>query len=186
MSIYKAKNIIKESFPLLTLCIGIEIMSGQLLNMEEKQFIKLPILLALIPVINGIGGNIGSILGARIASGLHVGYISPDLKGKELRKNITDAFLLGLITFTFLAFFINLISPKLGLEMGNLTLIKLLGIMLGAGIILTIIVIQLGISVAIFSFKKGVDPDNVVTPIVTTACDAIGIICLLIMVWLIL
>lgn len=161
-------------------------MSGQLLNMEKEQFIKIPLLLALIPVINGMGGNIGSILGARIASGLHVGYISPDLKGKELKKNAIDTLILGLITFTFLAIFIYLLSPLIGLEMGDLNLIKLLGIMLGAGIILLIVVIFLGISVAMFSFKKGVDPDNVVTPIVTTVCDALGIICLLLMVWLIL
>lgn len=186
MSFYKAKKIIKESFPLLTLCISIEILSGQLLNTKEEQFIKIPLLLALVPVINGIGGNIGSILGARVASGLHVGYITPDLKGKELKKNAIDTLILGITTFFLLAIFIYHLSPLIGLEMEELTLIKILGIMLGAGIVLTIIAIFLGIIVAIFSFKKGVDPDNVVTPIVTTTCDALGITCLLFMVWIIL
>ena len=186
MSIYKASNIIKQSFPLLTICIGIEIMSGQLLNMNKEQFLNIPLLLALIPIINGMGGNIGSILGARLASGLHVGYITPDLKGEELKKNAIDTIILGVITFTFLAFFIYLISPIIGLDTSEMTLFKLFGIMLGAGIILIVVVILLGISVAIYSFKKGVDPDNVVTPIITTSCDALGIICLLFMVWLIL
>jgi cation transporter-like permease len=43
----------------------------------------------------------------------------------------------------------------------------------------------LSVITALYSFRKGIDPDNSVTPIVTTSGDALGVICLLVIVGLI-
>jgi len=71
--IYSWKNIVKHSLPLLTVCIFIEIFAGQILQGKQEMLVLFPVFLISIPVINGVGGNIGSVLGARLASGLHVG-----------------------------------------------------------------------------------------------------------------
>ena len=105
MGIYSAPKIIKESIPLLTICIGVEVLIGQVLNTNQS-IMTIPIILSLIPVINGVGGNIGSILGARLASGLHTGIISMNYNDKELRKNMSSAFILGVITFFILGILI--------------------------------------------------------------------------------
>ena len=73
--IYSWKTIVKHGLPLLTICILIEIFAGQILQSNQQKLLFFPILLISIPVINGVGGNIGSILGARLASGLHLGTI---------------------------------------------------------------------------------------------------------------
>lgn len=181
MSVYSAPKIIKESIPLLTLCIGVEVLIGQVLN-TNKSLITIPLVLALIPVINGVGGNIGSILGARLASGLHTGIIGLDLKGVELRKNVTSTFLMGVITFSILGLLIYLIMPVIGINVAVIGFGRLMMIIICAGVLLILCLIGISVISAIYSFKKGKDPDNSVTPIVTTSGDALGIICLFLMV----
>jgi mgtE-like transporter len=184
MALYSAPKIIKESIPLLTICIGVEVLIGQVLN-TNKGIMTIPIILALIPIINGVGGNIGSILGARLASGLHIGIINLDYKDAELRKNVTSTFLLGLITFTGLGVLTYLLLPIIGLDVSVISFSRLMIIVVCAGVLLIICLIGLSIMSAFYSFKKGIDPDNSVTPIVTTSGDAIGIICVFLMVALI-
>ena len=185
MAVYSAPKIIKESIPLLTLCIGVEVLIGQVLNANQQSYINIPIIFALIPVINGVGGNIGSILGARLASGLHTGIIDINFKDAELRKNVSTTFLLGLITFSILGVLIYLIMPMIGLQVASIGFGQLMLIILGAGVLLVSCLIVLSVVSALYSFKKGIDPDNSVTPIVTTSGDALGILCLLLMVGLI-
>ena len=184
MALYSAPKIIKESIPLLTICIGVEVLIGQVLNTNQG-LMTIPIILALIPVINGVGGNIGSILGARLASGLHTGIISMDFKGSEIRKNVAGTFLLGLITFSILGVLIYLILPLVGLDVSVISFGRLMLIVMCSGILLITGLIGLSLVTAIYSFKKGIDPDNSVTPIVTTSGDALGILCLFLMVGLV-
>jgi mgtE-like transporter len=172
----------KESVPLLTICIAIEIVGGQILNHNEEQLIKLPILLVMIPVINGLGGNIGSILGARLSSALHLGTIQPKGYGKNLQKNVLSAALLGIISYIIVTIFILVISPWFGVGVEQDFLLKAGYIMIGSGLMLTAIVIVISVFVARFSFENGFDPDNTVIPIVTTVCDVLGIVCLILMI----
>ena len=44
---------------------------------------------------------------------------------------------------------------------------------------LTTLVVVVTITAAVYAFKFGYDPDNMVTPIVTTTCDLLGIVSLL-------
>jgi mgtE-like transporter len=167
---------------LLTLLIALEIGGGQILNQNEDMLLRTPIFLVMIPVINGVGGNIGSILGARLSSGLHVGSIELKGYGKEMRKNILSTVLLGIISYTLLAIFILVVSPILGIGSDSNILIRAGYIMIGTGLLLILIVILISIFVARFSFENGFDPDNTVIPVVTTLCDVLGILCLIIMI----
>lgn len=172
---YSMKKILKESIPILSLLMIIQIFGGQILNSHLEKFLMLPILLMFIPMVNGVCGNIGSILGARVSSGLHVGYITPDFRGKELRENVIGVLLLSFLTFVFLGCLVYVISSSF----------KLVVIMIGAGMLVTFGVICLCIPTAIISFRKGIDPDNVVIPILTTGADVLGICCLLLMIKLV-
>lgn len=185
MTVYSARKIMKESMPLLTMLIVLEIAGGQILNQNVDKLLALPILLVMIPVINGVGGNIGAILGARLSSGLHVGSIELKHPGTELQKNVLSTVLLGIISYTSLTIFILIVSPLLGIgpEINGLNILLKAGyIMIGTGLLLTAVVIVIAVFVARFSFENGFDPDNTVIPIVTTLCDVLGIVCLIIMI----
>lgn len=173
MTLYTVSKILKESFWLLTICILIEILAGQILNSQEK-IINIPIILAAVPVVNGIGGNIGSIMGAKLTSGLHVGFVKPDLKDKVLRGYISDIILLAIIVFILIAVLMSLILPLIGIQL-SISVFKFIPVIFFGGLIMTLIVIVAGVFSAFIAFKKGMDPDNVVTPIITTSGDTFGI-----------
>ena len=177
---YQWKSILRHGLPLLVFCVMIEIYAGNLLQHQETVLIhRLPIFLISIPVINSIGGNIGSILGARLASGLHSGSINLTIKDKKMHENVFSALLLGIVTYALLAIIIYYIGIFTGTSKGIELSIYLI-IFVGTGIFLISILSVLSVFSAFISFKKGVDPDDVVAPIVTTFGDTFGIMILFI------
>jgi len=175
--IYNWKKIVRYGLPLLTLCVLIEIFAGSILQGNQNVIFKLPILLISFPVINSVGGNIGSILGARLASGLHVGNIRLDIKDKKMHENFITSRLLGLITYAFLAILIYYLASFSNISM-DIGLMEFIFILLAVGLILICIVSVVSIITAFLSFRRGLDPDDFVAPIVTTISDTVGIILL--------
>ena len=55
-------------------------------------------------------------------------------------------------------------------------MILFVGIVSGAGFLLVCVVSIASIITAFWSFKKGLDPDDMVAPVVTTVADVLGII----------
>ncbi|UCH88203.1 MAG: magnesium transporter [Thermoplasmata archaeon] len=184
MTIYSIRKIIKESIWLLTICILIEILAGQLLNSQED-IIEIPIILAALPLINGIGGNLGSILGARLTSGLHVGYLKPKYNDKILLGNVLNIIILAVIVFSILIGIMIVILPLTGVTI-SIPIFKFVIVIFCAGMIMTCLVVILGITSAFIAFKRGIDPDNVVTPIITTSGDMLGISIVIILVLMII
>jgi mgtE-like transporter len=175
--IYTWKRIIRYGLPLLTICVLIEIFGGTILQSGQNILLELPIFLISIPVINSVGGNIGSILGARLASGLHVGNISLDLKDKKMHENLITSLILGFITYSLLAIIIYYVALFSDLSMG-FSLIEFILILLLIGLLLICIISFTSIITAFLSFKRGLDPDDFVAPVVTTVGDTMGIILL--------
>jgi len=179
--IYSWKKIVRYGLPLLTLCILIEMFAGQILQGGQNTLLKIPIFLISIPAINGVGGNIGSILGARLASGLHVGSITLDIKDKKMHENLLTSLLMGIITYAVLAILIYYVASFSGVTMG-IGLIEFVFVLLAVGALLVCVVSVASIFTAFISFKKGADPDDFVAPVVTTIGDTMGIIFLFLLI----
>jgi mgtE-like transporter len=156
-------------------CLLIEIYAGGVLQQNQTFLIQqLPVFLVSIPVINGVGGNIGSILGARLASGLHVGSITLNHRDKHMHENVFTSILLGICTYVILAIIIYSIGTITGTTKG-IELIPYLSVFIGTGVFLICILSFISVLSAFISYKKGIDPDDVVAPMVTTFGDTIGI-----------
>ncbi len=170
---YSAIKIFYQSAPLLAVCILIEIGAGQLLELNrDLSFFALVI--SLIPLVNGVSGNLGSILGARLSSALHIGTIQPGIKQKELWNNIAVSVFLAALVFLILAALVAFKGMLTSTDFIEMVIVAPLVAIL-AGMTLTAILIVLSTFVAFISFKRGLDPDNVVVPIVTTTGDVLGI-----------
>ncbi len=181
--IYSWKIIFKESAPLLALMALIGIMGGQVLHRIEDFLFLFPIFLFLLPVMNGLGGNIGAILGARASSGLHFGSISPNIFDKEMGENVYLTLLMGAATYLGVALGIAASSTVLDLKVAMINLIIIIA---GAGAIITVSTVILTVLVSVWSYKKRIDPDNVVIPVITTLADFISILALYLMVWVVI
>jgi mgtE-like transporter len=173
--IYSWKKIVKHGLPLLTITILIEIFAGQILQGKQESLLLFPVFLISIPVINSISGNIGSVLGARLASGLHVGYISLSLKDKDMHDNLLISILIGLITYLILAIIIYFIA-LFGNIIEDIALIEFVAIIILTGFLLISVVSFASVITAFISFKRGLDPDDMVAPVVTTIGDIMGIV----------
>lgn len=175
---YHWKKIVMNGLPLLFVCLLVEVLVGQLLFLKEEALLShLPLFLIAIPVINGVGGNIGSILGAHLASGLHVGSVEISIKDQVMHETVITAILMGIVTYALLSIGIYLIGLFNGLTM-NVTLFSFVTTFLSIGVLLIGLVSVVSVVTAFISFKKGIDPDDVVAPVVTTIGDSFGILIL--------
>ncbi len=154
------------------LCIGIEVMGGSILNATTGT------LLFLFPVINGVSGNIGSVLGARLSSGIHVGSVEIRRGDKLFTQNVRGAILLGMAIFAMLSVAIALGYYLLSLvDSGGFVMIFLWVLL--SGVLTTVGVVGVAISCSGLSVRYKLDPDDVVIPLVTTIGDFLGIAILL-------
>ena len=129
-------------------------------------------------------GGIGSALGARLSSALHLGYVKPDKVTKYLKINIYSSLILSLFMSTILGIFAWISCLLTGLVCVSFALFLTISIIAGfsSGIILTFV----AIFVVRISYKRGLDPDDVTAPSIGTLGDMITIVCLLLTVKLVL
>lgn len=170
-------RITAQSLPVLLGAVVIGVLAGQILLLWQDDLLRVPVLLALVPAVNGIGGNVGSVLGSRVASGLHLGALFSN-GAQGFRRDITSAVILAAATFTFLGLAAGLLGPWLGIPVG-IPILQLAAATLLAGLALVAAMILLVIVVGLLAHRYGWDPDNTMVPVLTTAGDTLGIVFLL-------
>lgn len=184
MSVYDFKKIVSESYRVLLVSVLIGLLAGYMLDFYSGRGRITALTLAMVPPLNGIGGNIGSILGARLSSALHLGTLTPELRGQgALRTNVLASLSLAMVVFGFasgLFFLFSLITGSTLFES-----LRVLLTFLFSGVLLIAIIAITSLMVAFASYTHGVDPDNVVIPVVTTVVDVVGVASLILMVHLV-
>ncbi len=93
-----------------------------------------------------------------------------------LKGNVFGIIIADCIGFTFLSLAISIISFVGGIP--SLGPFKQWIIIFASGVI-TVVLLIIGMSVALISSKKGFDPDNFMSPILTTLSDVIGMLLLM-------
>jgi len=177
VAVYRLGRIVLESYPVLVLCVLIGLIAGLTLE-KSLERIEGTMVIVMIPLLNGIGGNLGSILGARLASALHLGVVSPELRGRVLRENVRTSALLGLAIFSFIGVAIFLMALGRGISM--FAALKNAAVFMLASLMLLPVIISSTVILAFASFRKGLDPDNIVIPVMTSIIDVAASACLLI------
>ncbi|MCD6427630.1 MAG: magnesium transporter [Caldisericaceae bacterium] len=176
--------ILKQSIPVLLICLSIGITSGIFLQSAEKTFALFPLMLSLVPQVIAQGGSIGGIVGSRVSTSLYLGTAKPFVWNKEVIKNFTAGIIMGVAIGPFIAVvsFIAGIVTKTPL----VPFTKILVISSASMAILSILTGILAIYTAFFSFKIKLDPSNVVIPLITSMGDIAGVLVLLFVIKLIL
>lgn len=186
MAFYTVKKIVKNSMPILMLTALISIFSGQIMHVNEDILTSnLPVLLILIPPLIKVGGDCGSILGARLSSALHLGLIDSKFeRGEVIENSLIASFLIAITTCILIGTTVWLVSLSLNTNT-NIGLFKLVGISTISGFIQVFIIFGMTIVIALLSHRFGMDPDNTVIPIITTVGDLVGISCIFLVVHLV-
>ena len=172
------KRILWESLPTLMLVTVITVFAGFLLN-SALSFGDVVGILIITPAIIGTGGDIGTSFGARITTQLHSGLIEPRFRRYKLvyinfiallACGILVSVLIGFTGYGVGALLETYFTASLGLSLGDYLLIAL-----AAGAIEYFAILVISLLIAFISYRRGLDPDNLVAPIVTTIADLIGI-----------
>ncbi len=171
------EKIIKQSIIVLSFSALLSTMSGIILQREIALLVAIPSILVLLPAFVGEGGNIGSIFSSRIATHLHLGLIKPkfEIKG-EAEKEITNTYLFSLIIFPIIGLTAYYLTVFAGMQ--ALHLVTMFFISIAGGAILTTAITFITFLSSIISFRHGIDPDNILIPIVASVADFLGVACL--------
>lgn len=169
----EVKTIVKQSTPVLFVCSILGVVAGGIFNGSLTTLLTNTSLLTLVPLFSGESGSLVSILGARISSALHSGLIEPILRPK---KNTGYNFLLSVILAIIIYPLIGILSDFSSYVIGGtgVGLDKIIEISTASGFILMPIMMIIVFYVSTISYRKGLDPDNIVIPVTTSITDSIS------------
>lgn len=174
---YRFKSIMKQSIGVLYLCGMLGVFSGLILHYREKGLLLIPGLLILVPQVIAKSGSIGGIFGARFSSGMHLGFFKPFRINSHLLNHGIAA-----IGFWIAITPVAAVVTYLGAVITKVAIPPLLTLVYISGFTLFVIVLSsfiLDFLIASFSYRIGVDPSNVVIPLITSLGDIIGVFTLM-------
>jgi mgtE-like transporter len=169
----RPSRVVLENAPSTMISAVIGVISGITLHMNMESLASTPTLIALVPLVVGNAGIIGSVLGARLSTCLHLG----DIGVWSFLENTLSLFVLGSLSpilMGFLVYFSLTVSaiPVLGLA-------TLLMLCLEICLVTTSITMVITTILTFASHLCRLDPCNVVIPIVTSVGDIVGVLSLL-------
>ncbi len=154
------------------------ILAGTLIVVYLDVFPQVPWALALFPGILSIRGAIGGLFCGRLSTGLHLGIVKP-----SFTENTRNFYLLfySIITLTLessiamglVASLFNVVILRIGL-IDCVSIIVLAISTMGLSIVL---ISPITIAVSFLSFRRGLDPDIIVYPVISTVADVLVTLC---------
>ncbi|MGC9517706.1 MAG: magnesium transporter [Methanomicrobiales archaeon] len=167
------KKIIKQSVPTLIICSILGTSAGTILNTKISVILNNPSILALVPLFSDQGGNLTSILGARLSSGLHSGFIEATLRPTEgVIRNFGIILILAIILYPLIGLMAYIATLVLGIN--SLGLSEMVIISTLAGLLLSPLILVMTFYLSTISYRMGLDPDNIVIPISTSLTDPLA------------
>jgi len=176
----------REALPALTASVIGGLFAGVVLGGMDDELRAVPGLLVLVPALLATRGNVYGSLGARLATGLHQGLIEPRVRTDDERvwAAVAAAMANGVLISVFAAVAAFAILAGLGRSVASLA--TLVAVALVAGL-LSGLALTLAVLVVVFAgYRRGLNPDALVGPLVTTTGDIFGMAFLLIAVRLVL
>jgi len=159
--------------------LTIDIFAGLGLAFMRGSLEELPGMLIMVPAFLEMRGNIGGTLASRLGSALHMGIIEPKLKlSKELNQNLLGSFILNIIESAIVGCLAHFMCFAFGFKSAGFLALFLLALI--AGVLSNAILMVITTIATIKVYQKGLDPDIVMGPYITTLGDFVSIPCLFI------
>jgi len=175
-SAWTVQGIVRRMLPVLIVLTAIELGSGIVLDTFEGTLLRYPTLLVLVPVTIGMAGNLGSILAARFSTALHLGLLSFDADDDRLVGNALATIALAVTVFPLVGAGAWLLQTLLADV--RLPLLTVVAVALTSGVVLAALAVAVTTITTYAAYRFGLDPDDVVIPVVTNVCDVLGVLVL--------
>jgi mgtE-like transporter len=167
-------KIVKETFPSELISIIGDILAGIVLSLLILPFHSFPVLIIMVPALLSLRGNLSGPFIARTSRDLIIG----DFSKNTWFENVLATYTLSFFTAIFIGIFsivLNFIFFRLFiLPIAYFILIPIISI------ILTLLIsIPCSTGLNYLAFKRGLNPNNVVNPVMTAIDDFSTVFCFL-------
>jgi len=155
LNAWTIRHIVRTMFPILLVLSMLEMGSGYILEALEETYLGNPTLLVLVPVMIGMGGNLGAILSSRLSTRLHLGLLEFDPRDEVLWTNIFAILGLAVTIFSALGIAAWVVGQVIAEPMA---LVDLMLISVVSGMLLAVIAIALSLGATYVSYTQGWTP----------------------------
>lgn len=167
-------DILLQATPVVILTSVGELFAGSILGKMHERLDLIPGLIILVPAVMGLRGNIGTALGSRISTSLHLGLVSRRFSFNKFNlSNVGAGFSLSLIVSVIIGIFAKFVCHIFGLA--SIPLVNLLLIAILASSMASLVLIPFTVTLTYFAFNRRLDPDNIVAPIIGMVGDVITV-----------
>ncbi|MFW5895794.1 MAG: magnesium transporter [archaeon] len=174
---WRVKDISRAMLPVLLVLSVVEIGSGLVLGEYEERLLTSPSLLVLVPVTIGTAGNLGSVLAARLSTAFHLGVLEFAPTDDRLAGNAVATIAHALTVFPLVGVGAWAATEvTVGARLPPSTVVTVSTV---SGAILGVLAIVVTVVTTYAAYRLGADPDDVVLPVVTNACDVLGVLVLI-------
>lgn len=164
----------REALPVLTISAAGGLFAGFVLGGMEAELREIEGLLVLVPALLATRGNVYGSLGARLGSALHQGLIEPyvSVEDDRLRTAVIAAISSGLLVSTLASIMAFVLLVGLGWPVAPVWM--LVGVALISGLVSGGILVTTVVTVVLIGYRRGLNPDTLAGPVVTTTGDVVG------------
>jgi len=180
------RTIIKESIKILLLASLISSLGGLALEHIKLIFLSIMPLIILLPTLNDMAGDYGTIFSSKFSTMLYEGKIEKIWKkDMKLRKLFAQIFLIAMITTVFSLVISMLVSYLSGYSIAIDIVFKLLFVVIIDIALLVSILFLISLFAGLHFYRKKEDPNNFLIPITTSVADFGNIIILTLLILMI-
>ena len=170
----EAKRIIKQSTPILLLCLLLDIFAGVIIETETESLVLLPVLLILMPAFLNEGNALSGMLTSRLSSMLHLGTLKAEkIPGKNAGENFLVTYTLALVTYAYIGVIAYIAAVLMG-GPGDINFLSVMAIVLISGMIATTVLNFISYYVAIAAVRFDLDPDDHSIPVTSSSMDLVS------------
>ncbi len=167
-------TIMKESIKILIMTAMISSIGGvSLENMREKFAVLLPLFI-MIPALNDMIGDFGTIVSSKFTAMLYTGKINLKkrlLESGELRKLAKIIFSIAFLSSVYLGVVSYAFAYYRGFPFDAGILAKIVAIAVLCAMILVSVIFAVSVVAGIYIYRKKEDPNNFLVPIATSVAD---------------
>lgn len=170
----EARRIVVQSFPVIAMCVMLEIAAGILIETRTEQLVEYSALLVLLPAFLNGGNALSGMLTSRLSSMLHLGTLQAGrLPPAGAMENFAVIGLLALATFAYIGAAAYAFHPdSIGFPL-------IMAIALAAGAAATAAIDALSYYLAVLAIRFDLDPDDHCIPVTSSTMDMLGTVVLM-------
>ncbi len=166
------RTIIRESIRILLLASLISSFGGLALENIKTLFVSIIPLLILLPVLNDMIGNYGTVISSKFSTLLYEGKIkSAWWKNLELRKLFLQLIFIAFLTALFSSSVALVIASFSEYAVDASLIFRILFLVVADVLVLVSALFVIAVVAGIHFYKKGEDPNNFLIPITTSVAD---------------